>query len=130
MLIRPHARRLLTDLNVGMPQLASTRSISSVALALALLGLAGCSLAQTYHKCGMSGCAGDVQITAKVQALLDRQPGVFGNDISVQTLDHVVYLHGIVDTDVQREEVVAAARSVAGVARVVESIAIRNDAGF
>ena len=104
--------------------------IQRFVLVVASLGVAGCSLAQTYHKCGLSGCPGDAQITAKVQMLLDHQAGVFLSDISVQTLDYVVYLRGLVDTNVQREEIIAAARSVPGVYNVVESIVIRNDPGF
>jgi osmotically-inducible protein OsmY len=106
------------------------RSSFAILAAVSSCVLSGCSLPAVYAKCGLSGCPGDTQITVKVQELLDHQAGVFLSDISVQTLDHVVYLRGLVDTNVQREEIIAAARSVPGVDNVVESIVIRNDPGF
>jgi len=69
----------------------------------------------------------DRQITEQIQAAIYKAPALASNDVSVQTHDGVVYLHGIVDTNVQRAEVEAAARAVAGVRRVVNAIELRND---
>ena len=85
--------------------------------------LCGCA---TFEKCGFSGCPGDAQITAEVQALFDKHPALQPpNFIDIQTLDHVVYLYGLVDTG--REQILAAdvAREAPGVVRVVNSIAVR-----
>jgi len=90
----------------------------------------GCDLAATYRKCGLSGCPGDATITASIEDRLSHRADVFANDISVQTLNRVVYLRGLVDSTGQRESIVAAARSVAGVEDVVDSLVLRNDPGF
>jgi osmotically-inducible protein OsmY len=92
--------------------------------------LSGCSLPAVYAKCGLSGCAGDAQITANIRATLYKRADIFDGDITVQTLDRIVYLYGIVDTDPERIEVIAIARGVPGVADVVDSISIRNNAAF
>ena len=45
----------------------------------------------------------------------------------MQTHAGVVYLHGLVDTNVQRAEVEAMVRSVPGVKRLVDALELRND---
>jgi osmotically-inducible protein OsmY len=98
-------------------------------LRLAVLGslcLAACSLSTTYGKCGFSGCPGDAEIGAHVRALLYARPELASADLAVQALDHVVYLRGLVDTDLQRAEVVARVRALPGVRDVVDGIAVRN----
>ena len=99
-----------------------------LALALFVLGaLPGCA---TYMKCGFRGCAGDAQITSDVRARLDRYPELEPpNLIDVQTLDHVVYLYGLVDTDSERELAESVALKAPGVARVVDSIGTNNAGG-
>ena len=94
-------------------------------LALILAGaLPGCA---AYRACGFSGCVGDAKITADVRAQLDQHPALEPpNLIDVQTLDHVVYLHGLVNTDLERSMAQSVALDTAGVARVVNSIAIYN----
>jgi osmotically-inducible protein OsmY len=89
---------------------------------LAVGGLAGCA---TYKKCGFSGCPGDAQITANVQALFDRNPPLGPpNQVSVQTLDHVVYLNGVVDTPFEQRLAESVAGEAAGVKRVVNNIGL------
>ncbi len=56
--------------------------------------LSGCA---TFEKCGFTGCPGDAEITAEVKALYAEHPEL-GTSITVQTLDHVVYLYGLVNT--------------------------------
>ena len=105
----------------------SVRAVFALCLAIST---AGCDIAATYRKCGLSGCAGDAAITASIEDRLARRADVFANDISVQTLDRVVYLRGLVDSTAQREAIVAAARSVAGVEQVVDALVLRNEPGF
>jgi osmotically-inducible protein OsmY len=99
-------------------------------LAAALAGLlanslGGCAAYRVYKKCGLTGCAGDAQITAQVRAALTRHPVLAApNQVYVQTLDGVVYLSGQVTTDLQRDTAEAAAREAAGARRVVDSIAL------
>jgi osmotically-inducible protein OsmY len=90
----------------------------AIVLAAALPGCA------TYTKCGFNGCDGDAKITANVKALLDQQPGLQANAIGVETLDHVVYLNGIVNPGTEGQTAEAIARTAPGVTRVVNSIAV------
>jgi osmotically-inducible protein OsmY len=90
-----------------------------------LLGvLSGCA---TYQKCGFGGCPGDAELTAAVQAAFqdhaELQPP---NLIKVQTVDHTVYLYGMVDTDIQRLMAETLAQQVPGVTKVVNSIGLQG----
>jgi osmotically-inducible protein OsmY len=89
-------------------------------LVFSLVGLTACA---TYEKCGLEGCPEDRRITAEVQSLIRRYPALQGvNTVRVQTLNHVVYLYGQVDTEVERSTALQVALSVLGVRRVVDSI--------
>jgi osmotically-inducible protein OsmY len=46
------------------------------------------------------------------------------NLLTVRTLDHVVYLSGVVDTDFERQMAESVALEAKGVARVVNSIGV------
>jgi osmotically-inducible protein OsmY len=85
---------------------------------------AGCA---TYEKCGLGGCPGDANVTANVHALLDQHPELGPpNSIDVQTLDHVVYLNGMVAAGLQRQEAESVALEASGVTRVESSIAVTH----
>lgn len=86
--------------------------------------LSGCRLYRTYEKCGLHGCPGDAQITAAVLARFSQQPDLEPNVVYVQTLDHVVYLRGLVSSGLEIETAESLARSVPGVKRVVSSIGV------
>jgi osmotically-inducible protein OsmY len=91
-----------------------------------LLGtLGGCA---AYQKCGLSGCPGDAELTAAVEAAFkghdELQPP---NLINVQTLNHTVYLYGLVDTDIQRLMAETLAQQVPGVTKVVNSIGLQGN---
>src|ERR1700676_3112206 len=95
------------------------------ALAFAVIltaALPGCA---TFKKCGFAGCPGDAEITAQVRALFDQHPALKPpNLLEVQTLDHVVYLTGVVDTDLERQMAESVAHEAKGVTRVVNSIGL------
>lgn len=92
--------------------------------ALILMGsISGCA---AYRACGLRGCAGDAQITSSVQASIDQYPELGPNLIDIQTIDHVVYLYGLVDTEVQRQLAESVALGTPGVLRVVNTIALNN----
>jgi osmotically-inducible protein OsmY len=93
------------------------------ALALILTGtLSACA---AYRKCGFAGCPGDAKITADVRALFRQHPALEPpNLLNVQTFDHVVYLSGIVDTDLERQIAESVALEAMGAARVVNSIGL------
>ena len=98
----------------------------TLTFALVLTGaLPGCAV---YGKCGFHGCPGDAQITAEVRALFNQHPVLEPpNLINVQTLNHVVYLYGLVDTDLESEIAESVARRAPGVAKVVNSIGISGN---
>jgi osmotically-inducible protein OsmY len=101
------------------------RTRRTLAFALILTGaLSGCA---TYRKCGIDGCPGDAKLTADVQAQLNQHPELGGpNSISVATLNHVVYLDGLVSDGIESRTAESAARQVPGVSRVVNSIAVAH----
>ena len=99
-----------------------TVHLVTLGLVIAAGALSGCA---TFDKCGFKGCPGDAKITADVKARFDQHPEL-GTSIDVQTLDHVVYLYGLVDTPLESEIAKSVALEAPGVARVVSSIADRN----
>jgi osmotically-inducible protein OsmY len=125
----PHVRvggclRLLGNIprarasNSCMPRLKSV-AVSIIVLAAALQGCA------VYEKCGLRGCPGDADTTARVNALFDQHPVLEPpNLLHVQTLDHVVYLTGLVDTDLERQIAESVALEAGGVTKVVNSIGL------
>jgi osmotically-inducible protein OsmY len=96
------------------------------AMIMALILMASVSGCAAYRACGFHGCAGDAQITANVQASINQHPDLGPNLIDVQTMDHVVYLYGLVNTDMERQLAESAARGTPGVVQVVNSIAVNN----
>jgi osmotically-inducible protein OsmY len=103
--------------------MSGPKRLRALAIAVSLTGaLPGCAV---YGKCGIAGCPGDAKITANVQALFREYPAMQPpNLVYVQTLDHVVYLSGRVDTDLERLAAETVALSVADVTRVVNSISL------
>jgi osmotically-inducible protein OsmY len=105
--------------------MGTLKSQYAAVLALSFTGaLTACA---TFEKCGFSGCPGDAQITSDVRALLDQHPGVASpGAVTVQTLNGVVYLNGVVDTDLMREQAQEIARQAPHVKKVVNSIGVQN----
>jgi osmotically-inducible protein OsmY len=97
--------------------------------ALAVAACMACALAACapFEKCGFAGCPGDAQISADVRALFDRHPELGPSALlSVKTLDGVVYLDGIVNTDLVREEAESIAMQARGVKSVVNSLGVTS----
>jgi osmotically-inducible protein OsmY len=84
--------------------------------------LSGCA---THRVCGAGECTGDEKINYEVERLLDRYPELAGTiPISVQTRDRIVYLNGLVATDLQRDTAESVALEATSVAMVVNGIAV------
>jgi hypothetical protein len=62
----------------------------------------------------------------KHQCAIRHYPSLTANTVRIQTLNRVVYLTGLVDTDVERLLAVSVAGDVQGVTRVVDSISVNN----
>ena len=87
--------------------------------------VAACAAFDEVRKCGYNGCPPDARITADVEAQYEAHTELKPpNLVYVQTLGRVVYLSGIVATDLQRDSAVDIARQVPGVTRVVDNISI------
>lgn len=98
-------------------------STRELALGLVLAGvLSGCTLFDTYAKCGFHGCPGDAQITDQIQSRFREHPELEPTAIRVQTLDHVVYLSGLVSSSLEIAAAESIARQVPGVKDVVNSV--------
>jgi osmotically-inducible protein OsmY len=86
----------------------------------------------------LSGCAdfrpsenqsrtADANITADVLARMNQMSALGPpGSIAVQTLDHVVYLNGVVDVGLEKRAAEATAREVPGVTNVVNDIAVTH----
>jgi osmotically-inducible protein OsmY len=103
------------------------RAKSAALILCCTLGTVLCGCA-AHRKCGFEGCPGDSEITAEVLALFGRHSALEPpNLLSVHTLDHVVYLYGLVDTDLERQVAESVALQAPGVARVVNSIGLSGN---
>lgn len=87
------------------------------------LVFSGC---ETFWKCTGTACAADEAITEDVNARFADYPALAADSLRVQTLHQVVYLTGMVDTDVERLLAVSLAGDVDGVKRVVDSVSVNN----
>ncbi|HZE43068.1 MAG TPA: BON domain-containing protein [Steroidobacteraceae bacterium] len=89
-------------------------------------GLQGCA---SFGKCDPESCTGDKKITADVYAMIKehREFGAPGT-IRVQTINGVVYLNGLVETDFERRSAESLVMQVANVKDVVNSLDVRNSA--
>jgi osmotically-inducible protein OsmY len=86
--------------------------------------LPGCA---TYDKCGFNGCPSDAKITANVQTRFDRHSELGSpNSINVQTVNHVVYLSGLVSAGEESQTAESIAQQTSGVAQVVNTIAVSH----
>jgi hypothetical protein len=95
--------------------------LACVAINASLAGCAG------LEGCRADSCTADLQTDARVRALIDEQGGLGPPDrIAVRTRDHVVYLYGLVDTEMEREFAQSLAARAAGGDRVVSLIGVQN----
>jgi|SRR5450631_1440106 osmotically-inducible protein OsmY len=106
--------------------MSNTKSIYVAAFALFLTGiLPGCA---DLRQSGSKNGAADAAITAEVEARLNEMPDLGPpGSVRVETLDHVVYLNGLVDGGLEKRMAEADALQAAGVTEVVNNIAVSHD---
>jgi osmotically-inducible protein OsmY len=94
--------------------------------ALTLAGsLGACASTRGAAVCAHGGCTADAQLAAAVEARIYRHPELRPpNLVYVRAHDGVVYLSGVVSTELQREIAVAVAQQVPGERRVLDDIGI------
>lgn len=93
--------------------------LSAPALLL-VVGLTGCA---DFRPCAAQACADDKRITADIRQRMKQYPAIEApNVVRVNTINHVVYLYGQVENEVQRSLAEEIAQTEPGVARVVNSV--------
>jgi osmotically-inducible protein OsmY len=99
-----------------------TRSIFSVGTLILVAAMSGCA---TNKVCPGSGCTSDEDTTAAVNTAISAHADLGPpNQIQASTINHVVYLTGIVDTGYQRSVAGSLAARTDGVTKVVNSISL------
>jgi osmotically-inducible protein OsmY len=88
-----------------------------------VLALPGCA---GWGTCTTQACEDDARLAAQVRRQLDRYPALRGPDISVTAEGSVVYLHGLVDTGLERSMAESVAAAVPGVTRVANMLGVNN----
>ena len=89
-----------------------------------LVSLAGCA---ALAPCGIKGCPDDRRITAQVRGLLDEHDELGApNHVTVQTVNRVVYLRGLVGTPYQKRLAQYLAAQAPGATSVVNLIGLDN----
>jgi len=69
----------------------------------------------------------DAQIRAAVLQQIDDRSELKFDNIAVRSVDHVVYLEGLVDTRVDQEEAATIAAAVPGVTKVYNELALSGN---
>jgi osmotically-inducible protein OsmY len=106
-------------------EMTTRKPIYTIALATILTAaLCGCAAFRPGE--ARLGTA-DANITADVEGQLNQLPNLGPpGSIAVQTVDHVVYLNGIVDGGLQKRIAESVAMQASGVTNVVNNIAVSH----
>lgn len=98
--------------------------ILAVPVACAVLGAtSGCADNPT---CNSPTCNQDVAINAEVRSRLDQHPGLSPGEIHVSTHNRVVSLYGLVDNEMERQEVQDVVANAKDVTAVVNLLGVNN----
>jgi osmotically-inducible protein OsmY len=98
----------------------------SAAVLMLVLFIAGCATDELQKPCTGDACVADADITHAIETSIREHQELTDWTIQVQTINGVVYLHGLVDTGLQRDVVESIARETRGVQGVENSIELRN----
>jgi osmotically-inducible protein OsmY len=107
-------------------KMSGPKTIFTLTSALIFAGvLAGCA---DLGQSGSQSRTADAQITADVETRLNSIPDLGPpGSVRVQTLDHVVYLNGLVDVGLDKGLAESATNQAPGVSQVVDSIAVLHN---
>lgn len=98
-----------------------TMALSTI-LAASLFGCAD------FQPGGTQNSGADAKITADVESQLNEMPELGPpSSVDVQTVDHVVYLNGVVDVGSQKRNAESVAMQVPGVTNVVNDISVSHN---
>jgi osmotically-inducible protein OsmY len=95
-------------------------------LTIAFSAFAGGCMEHLSKPCTGANCVNDSEITANIKAQISQHAELTDWTIDVQTIDGIVYLHGAVDTEPQRQLVEDIARETRGVKGIENGITLRN----
>ncbi|MFI4891080.1 MAG: BON domain-containing protein [Steroidobacterales bacterium] len=96
------------------------------AWAVALMLSCACGGCAGNRSCDELACRDDAAITVEVRSLLNAHPALNPNSLYVQTRDHVVYLYGLVDTEMERRSAESIALGAKGAVQVVNLMGVNN----
>ena len=104
---------------------SKTLSLATLVMILAA-AVSGCA---AFQRCAPENCATDAKITTDVEDMFG-QRAEFGppGTIHVQTINGVVYLNGLVNTDMERQSAEALVLKIPNVKDVVNSLSPRSNA--
>ncbi len=91
-------------------------------LLMALSVLTACAA----ESCKDSPCSPDEKLAETVKVNIDKRPALLGDQLRVQAESGVVYLYGIVVSQLELYEVEDVAKTTPGVIRVVNMCTIEN----
>ena len=102
------------------------KTLSAALVMTVAAALSGCAV---FEKCSPENCATDAKITADVGDMLG-QHSEFGppGTIHVQTINGVVYLNGLVNSDLERQTAETLVLRIPSVKDVVNSLSSRTNA--
>ncbi|HEY2677333.1 MAG TPA: BON domain-containing protein [Steroidobacteraceae bacterium] len=120
---------MLNERNDFQPAANPATSSKRFAPACALLlmsALSGCAtFDESFDMCQSAGCSADTKIATDVRTNLQQRSELEGSGpLQVQTINHVVYLNGIVSVGQERAEAESVALQTPGVTQVVNNIAV------
>jgi osmotically-inducible protein OsmY len=92
----------------------------------ASLSGAGCAV---FEKCE-AACVQDAQLRDEVGKQINAHSSLKMFNIDIQTYRHAVYLHGLVDTDIDRGLAGDIAMAVPGVTRVYNGLGLLGNGAF
>lgn len=105
--------------------MSAIRKISSAACVLLLSGaFQGSAMAADAQP--STGPVDNEQLAKSVKTALDREPALKVSEVYVETAGGKVYLTGLVDTRLERQEASAIAARVPGVSGVANDIGVKN----
>jgi osmotically-inducible protein OsmY len=96
------------------------------ASALVAVLSAGACADFTGGQCASTECADDAKIQAEVKRQIDERSSLRFFNINVRTVNRVVYLEGLVDTNVDRGLAKEIARAVPDVKAVYDNLNLNN----
>jgi osmotically-inducible protein OsmY len=107
-------------------EIAMKRWILFAGLTVATTAFMGGCMEEPAKPCAGANCVSDAEITATIKAEVSRHAELTDWTIDVQTINGIVYLHGAVDTEPQRQLVEDIARETRGIKGIENAITLRN----